>query len=92
MSAVRFMTIDLIPLVLYTGAMRVRIDLDLGGILRCTGTMLYVLVTGIVLFSAALLMADGVRFPFLICLILGLMAVLIVPAMRYIIRVFHYDS
>ena len=53
--------------------------------------MLYVLWAAVVLFFSALFIADGAHFPFLVCLILGLMAVLIVPAMRYIIRVFRYD-
>ncbi len=72
--------------------MRVRIDLDLGGVLSCIGAMLYVLVTGIVLFSAVLLMADGVRFSLPTILMLSLLGTLVVPAVRYIVRFNRYGS
>lgn len=67
-------------------------DFDLGVIIRCTSAMLYVLVTGVVLFFAALMIADGARFEGSTILILSLMGALIVPAMRYIVRVSRYGS
>lgn len=93
--AAGFRAIDSIPSTSYKKIMKILIDVDLDGFIAFiigTLAMLYVSVAAIVLLIAALDMADGARYEGSTIVILSCMAALIVPAVRYIVRVERYGS
>ena len=70
----------------------IKIEIDLGLIAKRTAAMLYVIMAGIVLLFAALFLADGQSFSPLATVILAYVGLLMVAAIRYIIRSDRYGS
>ena len=90
--AAGFRAIDSIPSMSYKKIMKIMIDFDLDVVVLCALARLYVFVAGVVLLFAGLHIADGDRFEGSTIVILSCMAALIVPAVRYIVRVSRYGS